>query len=127
MLLTPGHLTLEHVRALTGPERLDVSMKSAMKIEALSEEILRIKKKVEGTLTFDDLIVRGEGMQRVVTLGKRAAVGVGTAGSAGNRRRGRDLRNHTICDHTCKPRGRLGTPDCRRGSHKYGRGCEESR
>jgi DNA-binding NtrC family response regulator len=55
------------------PERLDVSMKSAMKIEALSEEILRIKKKVEGTLTFDDLIVRGEGMQRVVTLGKRAA------------------------------------------------------
>jgi DNA-binding NtrC family response regulator len=55
------------------PERLEVSMKSAMKIEALSEEILRIKKKTEGTLTFDDLIIRGDGMQRVVALGKRAA------------------------------------------------------
>jgi len=55
------------------PERLEVSMKSAMKIEALSEEILRFKKKTEGTLTFDDLIIRGEGMQRVISLGKRAA------------------------------------------------------
>ncbi|WP_439541036.1 sigma-54-dependent transcriptional regulator [Hyphomicrobium sp.] len=55
------------------PERLEVSMKSAMKIEALSDEITRIKKKSEGTLTFDDLIIRGDGMQRVIALGKRAA------------------------------------------------------
>ena len=55
------------------PERLEVSMQSALKIEALSEEITRIKKKTEGTLTFDDLIIRGEGMQRVIGLGKRAA------------------------------------------------------
>ncbi|HEX2840307.1 sigma-54 dependent transcriptional regulator [Hyphomicrobium sp.] len=55
------------------PERLEVSMKSAMKIEALSEEITRIKKKSEGTLTFNDLIIRGDGMQRVIGLGKRAA------------------------------------------------------
>ena len=55
------------------PERLEVSMKSAMKIEALSDELTRIKKKSDGTLTFDDLIIRGEGMQRVITLGKRAA------------------------------------------------------
>jgi len=55
------------------PERLEVSMRSAMKIEALSEEITRIKKKTDGTLTFDDLIVRGAGMQRVIALGKRAA------------------------------------------------------
>jgi DNA-binding NtrC family response regulator len=55
------------------PERLEVSMKSAMKIEALSDELTRIKKKSEGTLTFDDLIIRGEGMQRVIALGKRAA------------------------------------------------------
>jgi DNA-binding NtrC family response regulator len=55
------------------PERLEVSMNSAMKIEALSEEICRFKKKSEGTLTFDDLIVRGDGMQRVIALGKRAA------------------------------------------------------
>ncbi len=44
-----------------------------MKIEALSDEITRIKKKSEGTLTFDDLIIRGDGMQRVIALGKRAA------------------------------------------------------
>jgi DNA-binding NtrC family response regulator len=55
------------------PERLEVSMRSAMKIEALEDEITRIKKKVDGTLTFDDLIIRGEGMQRVIALGKRAA------------------------------------------------------
>ena len=55
------------------PERLEVSIQSALKIEALSEEISRIKKKTEGTLTFDDLIIRGEGMQRVIGLGKRAA------------------------------------------------------
>jgi DNA-binding NtrC family response regulator len=55
------------------PERLEVSIKSALKIEALSGEITRIKKKNEGTLTFNDLIIRGEAMQRVIALGKRAA------------------------------------------------------
>ncbi len=55
------------------PERLEVSVNSALKIEALSEEITRMKKRAEGTLTFDDLIVHGPAMQRVVALGKRAA------------------------------------------------------
>ena len=55
------------------PERLDVSIKSALKIEALAGEINRIKKKVEGTLTFNDLVMRGDAMTRVITLGKRAA------------------------------------------------------
>ncbi len=55
------------------PERLEVSMKSALKFEALAGEITRIKKKSEGTLTFSDLITRGEAMQRVIALGKRAA------------------------------------------------------
>ena len=55
------------------PERLEVSMQSALKIEALSNEITRIKKTSEGTLTFSDLIIRGEGMQRVINLGQRAA------------------------------------------------------
>ena len=43
----------------TSPERLEVSINSALKIEALQGEIARIKKKAEGTLTFGDLIVRG--------------------------------------------------------------------
>jgi DNA-binding NtrC family response regulator len=55
------------------PERLDISIKSALKIEALQGEITRIKKKVEGTLTFDDLVMRGDAMARVVSLGRRAA------------------------------------------------------
>ncbi len=55
------------------PERLDVSIKSALKIEALAGEISRIKKSREGTLTFSDLVLRGEAMQRVISLGKRAA------------------------------------------------------
>ncbi len=55
------------------PERLEVSINSALKIEALAGEITRIKKKVEGTLSFNDLINSSEGMQRVVALGRRAA------------------------------------------------------
>jgi DNA-binding NtrC family response regulator len=54
-------------------ERLEISIKSALKIEALQGEITRIRKKVEGTLTFNDLIIRGEAMQRVISLGKRTA------------------------------------------------------
>ena len=57
----------------TSAERLEVSIKSALKIEALQGEISRIKKKVEGTLTFSDLVLRGEAMRRVITLGRRAA------------------------------------------------------
>jgi DNA-binding NtrC family response regulator len=55
------------------PERLEVSIRSALKIEALAGEISRIKKKVEGTLTFNDLIIRGDTMDRVIALGRRAA------------------------------------------------------
>ncbi|HWB47320.1 MAG TPA: sigma-54 dependent transcriptional regulator [Hyphomicrobiaceae bacterium] len=57
----------------TSPERLEASIKSALKIEALQGEITRIKKMAEGTLTFSDLIIRGEVMQRVIALGRRAA------------------------------------------------------
>ncbi len=55
------------------PERLEVSIKSALKIQALAGEITRIKKKVEGRLTFDDLVMSGDNMARVISLGKRAA------------------------------------------------------
>jgi DNA-binding NtrC family response regulator len=55
------------------PERLEVSIRSALKIEAMAGEITRIKKKQEGTLTFDDLVLRGEAMRRVISIGRRAA------------------------------------------------------
>lgn len=54
-------------------QRLEVSIRSALKIKALADEISRIKKSAEGTLTLNDLIVRDEAMERVVALGKRAA------------------------------------------------------
>ncbi len=54
------------------PERLECSIKNALKIEQLSGEITRIKKKVEGKLTFGDLIISTESMERVVSLGRRA-------------------------------------------------------
>jgi DNA-binding NtrC family response regulator len=54
-------------------ERLDVSIKSALKIEALQGEITRIRKKVDGTLTFSDLVLHSDAMQRVIGLGRRAA------------------------------------------------------
>ena len=55
------------------PERLDVSIKSALKIEALQGEITRIKKKNDGTLTFSDLVLASDSMSRVIALGRRAA------------------------------------------------------
>ena len=55
------------------PERLECSIKNALKIEQLSGEITRIKKKVQGKLTFADLIISTDTMERVVSLGKRAA------------------------------------------------------
>jgi DNA-binding NtrC family response regulator len=57
----------------TSQERLEVSIKSALKIEALQEEISRIMKKADGTLTFGDLVLRGDTMRRVISLGHRAA------------------------------------------------------
>jgi DNA-binding NtrC family response regulator len=57
----------------SSPERLAVSINSALKFEALQGEISRIKKKAEGVLSFQDLIVRGQAMQRVIALGRRAA------------------------------------------------------
>jgi DNA-binding NtrC family response regulator len=57
----------------SSPERLEVSINSALKFEALQGEISRIKKKAAGVLGFEDLIIRGQAMQRVIALGRRAA------------------------------------------------------
>ncbi len=54
-------------------ERLEVSLKNAMKIEALTVEISRIKRKNEGKMTFKNLISSGSTLDRVIELGRRAA------------------------------------------------------
>jgi DNA-binding NtrC family response regulator len=55
------------------PERLEVSIKNALKIEALADELTRIKASAKGELGFADLIAASEPMARVVELGHRAA------------------------------------------------------
>jgi DNA-binding NtrC family response regulator len=55
------------------PERLEVSIKNALKIEALAGELSRIKAQAKGSLGFADLITGSVAMTRVIELGKRAA------------------------------------------------------
>jgi DNA-binding NtrC family response regulator len=55
------------------PERLEVSIKNALKIEALADEIVRMKASARGELGFSDLIAGSEAMTRVLELGRRAA------------------------------------------------------
>ena len=55
------------------PERLEVSIKNALKIEALEGELTRMKASAKGELGFADLIAGSEAMTRVVELGHRAA------------------------------------------------------
>src|SRR5262245_9952140 len=55
------------------PERLEVSVKNALKIEALAGELVRIKASANGEFGFVDLIAGSQAMARVVELGKRAA------------------------------------------------------
>jgi DNA-binding NtrC family response regulator len=54
-------------------ERLEVSIKNALKIEALAGELVRIKASAMGALGLADLIAGSETMTRVLDLGKRAA------------------------------------------------------
>ena len=56
-----------------GAERLQVSIKNALRVEALEDEVRRLNRQSSGTLTFKDLRSRSEDMERVVRLGERAA------------------------------------------------------
>ncbi|MHA1574267.1 MAG: sigma-54-dependent transcriptional regulator, partial [Alphaproteobacteria bacterium] len=55
------------------PERLNVSIKNALKIGALAGEITRMKATANGDLSFANLIAGSETMKRVIELGERAA------------------------------------------------------
>jgi DNA-binding NtrC family response regulator len=56
-----------------GAERLGVSIKNALRLGSLEEEVRRMKRRVEGTLTFRDLTTRSPDMTRVLRLAERAA------------------------------------------------------
>ena len=56
-----------------GAERLQVSIKNAMRVEALEGEIRRISKRNTGTLAFRDIATRSDDMSRIIRLGERAS------------------------------------------------------
>lgn len=55
------------------PERLEVSIKNAMRITQLETEITRIKRRATGNLTFSDIVTRSNALTKVIDLGRRAA------------------------------------------------------
>jgi DNA-binding NtrC family response regulator len=56
-----------------GAERLQVSIKNALRVEALEDEVRRLNRQSSGTLTFKDLRSKSADMDRVIRLGERAA------------------------------------------------------
>jgi DNA-binding NtrC family response regulator len=55
------------------PERLKISIQNLLKVNALTEEVKRLNKKVGGALGFDDLIAASPAMVNVLRLGRRGA------------------------------------------------------
>ena len=55
------------------PERLKISIQNLLKVNALTEEVKRLNKKVSGALTFDDLVASSPAMANVLRLGRRGA------------------------------------------------------
>ncbi len=56
-----------------GAERLQISIKNALSVDALAGEMRRINRRSQGTLTFKDLVSRSPEMARVIRLGERSA------------------------------------------------------
>ncbi len=55
------------------PERLQVSIKNALKVKALASELVRTRKQNKGSLSFDDLVSDSPAMAQMLKLGRRAA------------------------------------------------------
>jgi DNA-binding NtrC family response regulator len=56
-----------------GAERLQISIKNALRFDALEDEVRRMTHRAAGTLTFTDIVTRSDDMARVIRLGMRAA------------------------------------------------------
>src|SRR5215213_9179645 len=56
-----------------GAERLQVSIKNAMRVDSLEDEIRRMRRRASGTLSFKDLATASPDMTRVIRLAERAA------------------------------------------------------
>ncbi len=56
-----------------GAERLQISIKNALRFDALEGEVRMMKQRASGALTFKDIVTRSADMDRVIRLGERAA------------------------------------------------------
>ncbi|MEA2993848.1 MAG: hypothetical protein QOD40_2768 [Alphaproteobacteria bacterium] len=56
-----------------GPERLQVSLRNALAASALEDEVTRLKRTRDGTLTFRDIVTRNAGMRAVLRTAEKAA------------------------------------------------------
>jgi DNA-binding NtrC family response regulator len=56
-----------------GAERLQVSVRNALRVDALEDELRRATRRSAGELTFRDIVTKAENMARVVRLAERAA------------------------------------------------------
>jgi DNA-binding NtrC family response regulator len=54
-------------------ERVEISMRNALKISVLEEEVARLKRQAEGKLAWSDIIAVSPEMQRALNLAKRAS------------------------------------------------------
>ena len=64
---------LDFVVKPVGAERLQVSIKNALRVDALEEELRRATRRATGHMTFKDLASRSDDMARIIRLGERAA------------------------------------------------------
>ena len=55
------------------PERLQVAVSNALKVDSLGGEAKRARKSAAGTLTFNDIVTGSPAMQRVISLARKAA------------------------------------------------------
>ena len=56
-----------------GAERLQVSIKNALRVDSLEAEIRSMRRRASGTLTFKDLATKSPDMSRVIRLAERSA------------------------------------------------------
>ncbi|WP_051953141.1 sigma-54-dependent transcriptional regulator [Methylocapsa aurea] len=64
---------LDFVVKPVGAERLQVSIKNALRVDALEDEVRRLSRQALGALSFKDIASKSPDMERVVKLGERAA------------------------------------------------------
>jgi len=55
------------------PAQLDIALKNAMRMSALSRELARLKRDKEGALGFNDLVGHNAGLAEAVSYGRKAA------------------------------------------------------